>query len=60
MKKKIKKIVRYEGDLVFDSSKPDRTPRKLLDVPKLFDTGWKPKVALDTGVRNVYKTVFNK
>lgn len=56
----VKKIVRYEGTLVFDASKPDGTPRKLLDISKLFATGWKPKITLDAGIGNVYKTVFSK
>jgi GDP-L-fucose synthase len=51
---KIQDIVGYQGDVVFDSSKPDGTPRKLLDVSKLFDTGWKPRIALDDGIRSTY------
>jgi len=54
----VKKIVGYEGELKFDVSKPDGTPRKLLDVSKLFATGWKPKVSLEEGIRRVYQKVF--
>ena len=54
----VKTIVGYKGDLVFDASKPDGTPRKLLDVTKLFATGWRPKVPLDAGIRNVYDENF--
>lgn len=55
----VKKIVGFNGDLKFDTSKPDGTPRKLLDVKKLFATGWKPKVNLERGIEHVYKSVFN-
>lgn len=54
----IKGIVGFEGDLKFDTSKPDGTPRKLLDVSKLYATGWKPMVGLEEGIKNVYETVF--
>ena len=50
----IKKIVGFKGGLTFDTSKPDGTPRKLLDVSKLMATGWKPKVDLEDGIKNVY------
>lgn len=40
----------FEGELVFDSSKPDGTPRKLLDVTKIKSLGWEPKVSLDRGL----------
>ncbi len=56
----VKEIVGFKGDLVFDASKPDGTPRKLLDVTKLFATGWKPIIALEDGIRNVYKMNFLK
>ena len=44
----------YEGNLVFDSSKPDGTPRKLLDVGKLTALGWMPKISLRDGIRDAY------
>ncbi len=50
----IKKIVGFKGELTFDTSKPDGTPRKLLDVSKLMITGWRPKVDLEDGIKNVY------
>jgi len=50
----VKKIVGFEGEIKFDDSKPDGTPRKLLDVSKLFATGWRPKVGLEEGVEKVY------
>jgi len=55
----IKKIVGYNGELKFDSSKPDGTPRKLLDVSKLNSFGWKYKIKLEEGIRSVYEDVLN-
>ena len=49
----IKEIVQYEGDLIFDTSKPDGTPRKLLDVSKLHNLGWKHKIKLQEGIEKV-------
>ena len=56
---KIKKIVGYEGDLVQDTSKPDGTPRKLMDVNKLRKVGWEAKIDLDKGLQMVYEDVKN-
>lgn len=50
----IKKIVGYDGELQFDSSKPDGTPRKLLDVSKLSDLGWKYEINLAKGIEKAY------
>jgi GDP-L-fucose synthase len=47
----IMKIVGFEGNLVFDASKPDGTPRKLLDVSKINSQGWKHKVTLEEGIK---------
>ncbi len=54
----IKKIVGYEGALAFDTSKPDGTPRKLMDVSKLNTMGWTPSISLEEGIREVYKSHF--
>ena len=51
----IKKIVGFEGDLTFDSSKPDGTPRKLLDVSKLNSLGFRYSIELEDGIRSVYE-----
>ena len=51
----IKNITGFEGDIIFDSSKPDGTPRKLLDVSKLHSMGWKHKIDLDEGVKLAYE-----
>jgi GDP-L-fucose synthase len=46
--------VGFKGELVFDTSKPDGTPRKLLDMTKLFGLGWRPKISLPDGIRHAY------
>jgi len=48
-------VVGFEGDLVFDSSKPDGTPRKLLDVSKLARLGWRAQISLELGIREAYE-----
>lgn len=53
----VKKIINYEGELKFDSTKPDGTPRKLMDVSKLHSLGWKHKINLEEGITSVYKEV---
>ena len=50
----VKKIVGFRGNLVFDKSKPDGTPRKLMDVSKLHNLGWKHKIDLQDGLKLVY------
>jgi GDP-L-fucose synthase len=54
----IKVIVEYKGKIVFDSSKPDGTPRKLMDVTKLSSLGWKAKIQLQEGIERTYKNGF--
>jgi len=53
--RKMAKIVDYQGDLEFDTSMPDGTPRKLLDSTKLFEMGWRPKISLEAGIESTYK-----
>ncbi len=53
----IRDIVGYEGGITFDTSKPDGTPRKLLDVSKLHDLGWKHEIGLHEGITKVYEEV---
>jgi GDP-L-fucose synthase len=48
-------IVGFEGRFIFDPSKPDGTPRKLLDVSKLTALGWRPRIDLETGIRATYQ-----
>ena len=56
----IKGIIGFEGELEFDTSKPDGTPRKLMDVSKLHATGWKHKVQLEEGIRLAYADFLSK
>ncbi len=53
----IKKITGYQGELTFDTSKPDGTPRKLLNVSKLRQLGWKHHIDLEEGIKQVYEEV---
>ena len=50
----VKKIVGFDGELKFNSSKPDGTPRKLMDIGKLHSFGWKHKIDLEEGITKVY------
>ncbi|XOC93043.1 GDP-L-fucose synthase [Vibrio alginolyticus] len=49
------KVVGFEGDVVFDSTKPDGTPRKLMDVSRLSDLGWRYQVDLEAGLTKTYQ-----
>jgi GDP-L-fucose synthase len=51
----IKRIVGFAGDIIWDTSKPDGTPRKLMDSSRLFALGWRPQVDLETGIRLAYE-----
>lgn len=51
----ISKIVGFEGKIVWDNSKPDGTPRKLMDVSKLHNLGWHHKIELEAGIQSVYQ-----
>ncbi|MGA7391452.1 MAG: GDP-L-fucose synthase [Terrimicrobiaceae bacterium] len=48
-------VVGFRGNLAFDTSKPDGTPRKLLDLTRLFGLGWRPKISLRDGIRDTYQ-----
>lgn len=56
----IKKIVGYSGEIVFDTSKPDGTPRKLLNVSKLNNLGWKHSISLEKGLKDTYKVFITE
>jgi GDP-L-fucose synthase len=56
----IAKTIGFKGELLFDTSKPDGTPRKLMDVSKLFSLGWKPKVNLKEGLKLAYDDFVSK
>lgn len=48
------RVVGFQGELVFDTSKPDGTPRKLLDIGRIRAMGWSPKIPLDAGIKEAY------
>lgn len=51
----VKQVVGYTGEIVFDTTKPDGTPRKLVDVQRIRNLGWRPSIALEDGVRSAYQ-----
>ena len=51
----VAKVIEFEVELVFDTSKPDGTPRKLLDTGRLQKLGWKPRISLEDGIRDTYQ-----
>ena len=55
----IAKVTGFIGKLAWDSSKPDGTPRKLMDSSKLLATGWRPQYDLESGIRNAYADFLN-
>jgi GDP-L-fucose synthase len=56
----VKRVVGFAGELVWDSSKPDGMPRKLMDSSRLFATGWRPQVDLETGIRLSYEDFLKR
>jgi GDP-L-fucose synthase len=56
----VKETVGFEGTIEFDTSKPDGTPRKLMDVSKLHDQGWKHTIDLPEGVSLAYQDFLSK
>lgn len=50
----VRGVVGFPGDIEWDTSRPDGTPRKLLDVTRLFAYGWRPRIALADGVESTY------
>jgi GDP-L-fucose synthase len=53
----VKKIVKFEGNIITNTSKPDGTPRKLMDVSKINALGWKATISLEEGIRKVYEEI---
>jgi GDP-L-fucose synthase len=51
----IRDIVGYDGEIAWDTTKPDGTPRKLLDVSRIKSLGWSPKISLEDGIRRTYE-----
>lgn len=56
----VAEVLEFKGKIVWDTSKPDGTPRKLLDSAKLFDLGWKPKVGLEEGILSAYNDFLSR
>src|SRR5207249_11253393 len=57
---KVRLTVGFEGDISWDTSKPDGTPRKLMDTSRLLALGWKPQIDLETGIRLAYEDFLKK
>ena len=51
----VSQVVGFDGPVIWDESKPDGTPQKLLDVSRLKRTGWKPAIDLENGIKSVYE-----
>ncbi len=56
----VSRVVGYSGQIIWDTSKPDGTPRKLMDNSRLFALGWKPVVALEAGIRLAYQDYLKR
>ena len=56
----IKEIIGFDGDIEFDNTKPDGTPRKLLDVSKIESLGWKYDISLQQGIKKAYNAYLDK
>ena len=57
--KSIQKIIGHKGDIIWDTSKPDGTPRKLMDVSKMKEIGWSYKIELEEGLKKTYDWFLN-
>lgn len=55
----VKNIVGFDGELVWDKTKPNGTPRKLMDAQKIKSLGWMPKISLEDGIKNIYLNYIN-
>ena len=51
----VQSIIEHEGEIEWDTTKPDGTPRKLMDSSKLNINGWAPQVSLEVGIRDTYE-----
>jgi GDP-L-fucose synthase len=56
----VKQIVGFEGDIITDTTKPDGTPRKLMDISKLTNLGWKATISLEEGIKKVYEEIKDR
>ena len=57
---RVQKVIGYQGDIQFDTSKPDGTPRKLMDSTILYQAGWQPKVSIESGLEIAYQDFLNQ
>jgi GDP-L-fucose synthase len=55
----IKKIVGYHGNIIWDGTKPDGTPRKLMDISRISNLGWKPRTLLSAGIEKTYRAYLS-
>ena len=55
----IKKVLGYSGDIIFDTSKPDGTPRRILHNSKVEETGWRPMISMEEGIKREYQYYLN-
>lgn len=55
----VKEIVGFDGEIIWDKTKPNGTPRKLMDATKIKSLGWTPKISLKEGIENIYKHYIN-
>jgi GDP-L-fucose synthase len=51
----MKSVVEFDGDVQFDASRPDGTPRKLMDNSKLAALGWRPSLTIEAGIAKMYR-----
>ena len=51
----VRSVVKFQGKIVWDTEKPNGTPRKLLNVDKIHGLGWRNRISLDDGIRETYK-----
>ena len=58
--KLIGNVVGFKGEIVFDTTKPNGTPRKLMDSTRLFSTGWTPKTTLEVGIEQAYQDFLHR
>lgn len=52
----IKLVLKYEGEIIFDASKPDGIPKKILDISRINNIGWRPKWKIEDGIRKTYES----
>ena len=60
LSKLVSSIIGYEGDIIWDKSKPDGTPRKLLDISKLKRIGWSPNTKLEEGIKLTFQSYIKE